>query len=252
MEFGDKMSKLTVGEVVTGTATEGGAVVAGLLSAGFLGKQIEKNIGTAGSKAVLPTSPMTDKLIGYAANNLPKLALWYVVRKEGGKYLGKYDKDVGKGILSDVVLDTLIRATNSGAPKDILNMFGYSVLNNNTTPQMQENMQKVLQENSSLRQQLNGALQRAASAPSPIQAASPVRSITPIQSAPQVIAQPPADHDRRFSMMQSTPEAEERRKNYGAMTPPLEDERNKRYSSMKAQYNFAGDSTSASTAFGML
>lgn len=247
---------MTIGNVAKNVAVEGGSVVAGLLGAGVIGKQIEKNIGTAGSKLVGPTSTLTDKLIAYAANNGPKLAAWYLLKKEGKSVLGAYTEDVEKGIVASFALDTVVRLSNSGVPKGIT-LWGYDVMGNgmqtsNVTPQMQENMQKVLQENSSLRQQLNGALQRAASAPSPIQAASPVRSITPIQSAPQVIAQPPPDHDRRFGMMQTTPEAEERRKNYGAMTPPLEDERNKKYSSMKAQFNFAGDSQSTATAFGML
>ena len=248
MEFG-KISKMSVGEVVTNTATEGGAVVAGLLGAGILGKQVEKNLGTAGSKAVTVDSSMTDKLIGYGMNNIPKLALWYLVRKEGGKMLGGYDKDIGKGALSAVVLDTVIRATNKGAPRPILDLYGYSFMSKDSvTPQMQQNMQKVLQENSSLRQQLNGALQRIASA-------SPNVTVTPIRTAqPQTMyAPPPPDHDRAYGMMQTTPEAEERRKNFGAMTPPIEDERNRRFGAMnKAQLNFAGESDSMASAFGML
>lgn len=245
MKFGD-ISKMSVGEVVQGTATEGGAVVAGLFGAGVVGKQIENMLKTG----VVPTSPMMDKLMAYAANNAPKLALYYLVRKEGGEYLKGFEKDLGKGMLASVVLDTVVRAGNDFAPKPLFQLFGYDVLGSpsvttNATPQMQANMQKVLQENSSLRQQLNSALQKVASA-------SPNVTVTPIRSA-QPIPPPPPDHDRAYGMMQSTPEGEDRRRNYGAMTPPIEDERNRKYSQMsKPKMNFAGDSDSIAQQFGML
>ena len=248
MEFG-KLSKMSVGDVVTGVATEGGAVVAGLIGAGVVGKQIEKMV-----KVATTTSSMTDKLLAYVGNNAPKVALYYVLRKEGGKMLGGYEKDMGKGVLGSVVLDTLIRLDNNYAPNPSpVKLFGIEFLGagnvtGSATPQMQQNMQKVLQENSSLRQQLNGALQRIASA-------SPNVTVTPIRTAqPQTMyAPPPPDHDRAYGMMQTTPEAEERRKNFGAMTPPIEDERNRRFGAMnKAQLNFAGESDNMATAFGML
>lgn len=245
MEFG-KISKMSVGEVVTGTATEGGAVVAGLFGGGFIGKQIENMVKTG----VVPTSPTMDKLMAYVANNGPKLALWYLVRKEGAQYLKGYDKDVGKGLLASVMLDTVVRANNSFAPTPLFQLFGYDVLGTptagaNATPQMQQNMQKVLQENSSLRAQLNSALQRVASA-------SPNVTVTPVRTAAQ-IPSPPPDHDRAYGMMQTTPEAEDRRRNYGAMTPPIQDERERRYSQMnKPKMNFAGDNDSVASAFGML
>lgn len=162
MRFGD-VSKMTVGEVVQGTATEGGAVVAGLFGSGFIGKQIENMV----KKDVTPDSGAMDKLMAYVANNAPKLMLYYLVRKEGGAYLHGFEKDLGKGMLASVVLDTVVRANNKFAPTPLFTLFGYDMLTGsnvtNTSPQMQSNMQKVLQENSSLRQQLNSALQRMAS-----------------------------------------------------------------------------------------
>ena len=241
MEFG-KYSKMTVQDVAKSAATEGGAVIAGLIGAGVLGKQIEKHVKVATS-----ASSATDKFLAWAGNNVPKLGAYYVLRKEGGKMLHGYEVDMGKGVLGSVVLDTLIRLDNNYAPNPSpVKVFGIEFLGNatgsNVTPQMQENMQRVLQENSSLRQQLNGALQRVASA-------SPNVTVTPVQS----VANFPPDHDRQYGMMQTTPEAENRRKNFGAMTPPIEDERNRRYGAMnKAKLNFAGESDSAATAFGML
>ncbi len=244
---------MTVSDVAKSAATEGGAVIAGLIGAGVLGKQIEKHV-----KVVTTASSATDKFLAWAGNNVPKLGAYYLLRKEGGKMLHGYEVDMGKGVLGSVVLDTLIRLDNDYAPKPAVSLFGIEFLGNqskinNVTPQMQENMQKVLQENSSLRQQLNGALQRIASA-SPNVTVTPIQNAAPVRmTQPQTVyAPPPPDHDRAYGMMQTTPEAEDRRKRYGAMTPPIEDERNKKYSSMKAQFNFAGDSTSTGTAFGML
>ena len=241
MEFG-KYSKMSVGDVAKSAATEGGAVIAGLIGAGVLGKQVEKYV----KPSVTTASPMLDKAIAWAGNNVPKLGAYYLLRKEGGKLLKGYEVDMGKGVLGSVVLDTLIRFDNNYAPKPAVSLFGIEFLgdkiNGSVTPQMQENLQKVLQENSSLRQQLNGAMQRIASA-------SPNVTVTPVQS----VANFPPDHDRQYGMMQTTPEAENRRKNFGAMTPPIEDERNRRYGAMnKAQLNFAGESDSAATSFGML
>lgn len=239
MEF-EKYSKMSVGEVATGVATEGGAVIAGLLGAGVLGKRTEVFI----KPSVLSTSTMMDKAIAFVANNGVKVAAYVALKKYSGNVLGKYEADVGKGILGSVVLDTVVRASNGFAPKDMLTIGGINLLGNETstssTLQMQDNMQRVLQENSSLRQQLNGAMQRIASA-------SPNVTVTPVQTAF------PPDHDRQYGMMQTTPEAEDRRKNFGAMAPPIQDERNRKYGAMnKAKLNFAGESDSMATAFGML
>lgn len=179
MEFG-KYSKMSVGEVAKSAATEGGAVIAGLIGAGVLGKKIEKLVKPV---AVTSASPMLDKAIAWAGNNVPKLGAYYLLRKEGGKMLHGYEVDMGKGVLGSVVLDTLIRFDNNYAPKPAVSLFGIEFLgdkaNESVTPQMQQNMQKVLQENSSLRQQLNGAMQRIASA-------SPNVIVTPMQSAQSI------------------------------------------------------------------
>lgn len=233
MDFGIK--SMSVGDAVTTVATEGGAVIGGLLGAGFVGKQVE-NIVKPG---VLPTSPMLDKALSYLGNNGTKILLYLMLR---GKSVGGYGKDIGKGVLGSVVLDTLMRSGNNFAPGTTFKLFGYDIMSADgvQTPQMQANLQKVLQENSALRQQLNGALQKLASA-------SPIVNITPVQPAF------PPDHDRQYGMMQSTPEAENRRKAYGAMTPPIEDERNRRYGAMnKSQLNFAGETDTMAATFGML
>jgi len=227
MEFG-KISSMNVGEVLKGTATEGGAVIAGLLGAGILGKQVEKFV-----KVATPTSTMLDKALAYAGNNVPKIAAYYLVRKEGGKLIGAdLAKDVGKGILGSVVLDTLIRSGNSFAPGTTFKLFGYDVMSesaaNDATPQMQQNMQKVIQENSSLRQQLNGVLQKLA-------------------SSSQTAYIPPSDHVSYGNM----PGVAKQNPTYGNMdvnnTPSQ-----KRYGQMtQTDMSLNGDMVSLGTRYGM-
>ena len=251
MEFGKFSKNMSVSDFAMTTATEGGAVVAGLLGAGFAGKQIENQF----KPGVTPASPMMDKVVAILANDGTKLLGYYLLRKHGME-MAKSESgkamilDAGKGVLGSAVLDLLVRSGNDFAPGTTVKVFGIDLLGspsagNNVTPQMQANMQKVLQENSSLRAQLNSALQRVASA-------SPNVTVTPVRSAAQIPPFPP-DHDRAYGMMQTTPEAENRRKQFGAMTPPIEDERNKRFSAMnKPRMNFAGDVESVASTFGML
>lgn len=249
MSFGN-VSKMTIGAAAKSIAVEGGSVVAGLLSAGALGNLVEKNLGTVGSKAVLTTSTMTDKIIAYVANNGPKAAMWYILKKEG-KVLGGYEEDIEKGIVTSVVLDTFVRATNNFAPKAPyitiggINFLGNGKVMNTANSQTNDNLHRVLQENSTLRGQLNSAMARLASAPTN----TPINvTATPIAAAPY--AAPPADHDRRFGMMS---EADDRRNKYGAMTPPIEEERNRRFGAMdKSKMNFAGEDSTVASAFGML
>lgn len=184
MEFGEH-SKMSVGKAVTGTAVEGGAVIAGLLGAGFVGKQIE-NVAKPG---VTPTSPMMDKLAAILANDGTKLLGWWLLRKFGGEVAkGETGKvivsDTAKGMLGSVVLDLLIRANNDLAPKNVLKLWGIDFMGSESTtsPQSSEALQTVLRENSSLRSQLNSALQRLANTSTqPNVTVTPVINTAPIQ-----------------------------------------------------------------------
>ena len=230
MEFGS-LSKVTLGEAVTSAATEGGSVVAGLLGAGFLGKLVEKNLGTAGSKNALPTSSITDKGIAWLVNNGPKVGLWYLLKKEG-RVLGGYEKDVEKGIVASVVLDTVVRAGNRFAPKSLLKIGKYDVLSgeevkevttmSEVNPQLQANLQQVIQENSSLRGQLNQALGRLASIPS----AQPQITVTPM---------PPGVTPHGVTStggVQVFPEGFARRREFGVMESPATEERHRKFGYM--------------------
>ena len=240
MEFGNASKK--IGDAVTTALVEGGGVTAGLLGSGFVGKLSEN----AFKKGVLPTSSATDKVLSYVANNGAKVVLYYAIDKMSpGKtsgFLGEMMFEAKKGAVASIVLDTVVRAGNKFAPKSLFSIGGYDVLSGNKVndtfqPQIQENFQRVLQENGSLRTQLNQALGQLASTPKLESARYP-------------------DHDRQYGMMgDGTAESVERRKQFGAMESeaPIIAERNRKFGTMsKAQLNFAGESDSVAAQFGML
>lgn len=175
MKFGE-YSKMTVPDVAKNIATEGGSVVAGIIGAGILGKQVEKLV-----KVATPSSSMMDKALAYFMNNGSKVGAYWALSKYGGKFLGGYEQDMEKGILASVVLDTLVRLDNNYAPMATpVKLFGIEFLSagtsGNASIQSSDAMQSILRENSSLRSQLNSALQRVASA-------TPNVTVTPMVAA---------------------------------------------------------------------
>lgn len=272
MEFGRKFAE-TTGQVATTAVVEGGGVALGFLGAGATGKYFENTF----KKGVTRTSPLSDKIVAWAANVTPKVGVWYLLKKIGPKD-PRVVKDLGelaivdakKASVASIVVDGLMRVSNGGAPGAGFKLFGIDMLtgesgngNVQQVQQMQGNIQRVIQENSALRGQLNQALQRLATAPAIPAAPAPVITVT----------QMPPDHDRAYGMMQTTPEAENRRKAYQAMdpfvspdgtprrkefgtmesVPPAISERNRQFGAMnKADFNFAGESEGVAAAFGML
>lgn len=233
------------GQAVTTALVEGGAVIGGLFIGGMVGKRVEN----AFKKGVTTTSPIGDKVLAYAANNIPKGLAWYLIKEYGEDKGANAQTDMAKammvdarkGLMASVALDTFGRATNKMAPKAFklwgVDIMGGESSQSGNTQALTSNLQRMVQENSSLRGQLNQAMAKLASAPT-VQ----VRELAPPQS-----------HDTRFGMMASTPEAENRRKNYGSMAPPAIEERERRYGAMnRAGLNFAGEQDTVAAMYGML
>lgn len=196
----------TLGEVANTLVTEGVGVGAGFIGASTIGRRIEDYMLTPAQTAELDvTNPApaswTTIFKGWAYNNVPKLVGWYVIRK----YVPETPEtrtqevlaDAKKAIAGSVVFDTLLRTTNHGKP--VHDPSGYKLLGGKGEPVRtaapQADMQRLIQENSALRTELNKALQRlAAPAPAPqpvyVQAPAPqpVYVQTPAQ-APQVTVQ---------------------------------------------------------------
>jgi len=199
----------TLGEVANTLVTEGVGVGAGFIGASTVGRRIEDYMLPLG----VDGASWSSIIKGWAYNNVPKLAAWYVIRK----YVPETPEtrtqevlaDAKKAIAGSVVFDTLLRTTNHGVP--VHDPSGYKLLGGKgeqvRTAAPQADMQRLIQENSALRTELNKALQRLAApapapqpvyvqapapAPQPVQVQAPVQvrqvapvvNVAPIQAAP--------------------------------------------------------------------
>ena len=160
---------------------DGMSVTAGFIGSGLLGTEIEKRV-----KVVTASSPMTDKLMAYGINNLPKVVVYYLLDMMGSGH----EIDVAKlGVTGNIMTDTLVRASNKGVNNGLL--FGYNILerSRNVRSGVQPaDVQRLIQENSGLRTELNKALQRLAVQPK----AGQIRGAEArqVQAAPIVYVQP--------------------------------------------------------------
>jgi len=268
----EQMREKTLGEVGTALASEGLGVTGGFLAAGIVGRQIQDRIKK--DAAIVTT---TDKIMAWTANNIPKLGMWYLLKKyapvEPGEVLTPVKEatvDAKKAVAGSIIVDTLIRLSNGGKNTGTISIFGYEVMTGNPDSQKsassQADTQRLIQENSALRAELNKALQRLAQpplqAPAPAQQqAAPVAQV--VQQAPPVIryqpvtppvvphtpAAPAPVHRAEMSEeMASQPIPQERQKRYGFMNyeqAPVQ-ERQARYGFMK------GEEKDIASMFGML
>ena len=182
----EALKERTLGEVGTALATEGIGVTGGFLVGGFLGRQIQDRI-----KPDTDVATLSDGVVAWAANNVPKLAAWYLLKKytsiEPGEEVTPVKEatvDLKKAIAGSVVLDTIMRLANGGQNPMNLTIYGWRILGNGapeTQKTAQADVQRLIQENSALRTELNKALQRLATpaTPSPAQ----IQPVAPIQVA---------------------------------------------------------------------
>lgn len=216
MDFLAGIGEEPVGKVVSGLVAEGGGTAIGFIGAGFLGGQTEKMLlakDAAGSPIpVVETSTTADKLKAWAGNNAPKIVAWYVLR---GRPIGTALDDVKKAVAGSVMYDTLVRLSNKGVAPLYPTVFG---LGDNDVPiasLSKQEVQRLIQENGVLRQQLVKATQRL------------------------------SDIEKVRSDIESSQYPEIREREYGFMQPPAIEERERRF-------GFAGDEPSIAQAFGML
>lgn len=288
MDFIGGLREKTLGEVASTLATEGIGVGAGFIGASTIGRRIEDYM--MGAVVITPTSSLTDKVKGWAYNNVPKVLAWYLLRNYAtvapGEPLTSGKEilvDAKKAIAGSVAFDTILRLVNSGVP--VHDPSGYKLLggqgaeaNKTLAPapspapaqaNLQADVQKLIQENSALRTELNKALQRLASTPAPAPApimqapvpvaqpvrvqAPPVQAPAPVQAqAPPVVRYQPVAQAAPVAapVRAQQPEApayypEIRERKYGFMdAPPAVAERERRY-------GFATNEGEIASMFGM-
>jgi hypothetical protein len=188
------LKERTLGEVGTSLAAEGAGVTAGFLAAGIVGRQIQNRIK---SDAEVVTT--TDKIMAWSANNIPKMAMWYLLKKyapvEPGEVLTPVKEatiDAKKAVAGSIIFDTLVRLSHDGKNTGDLKLWGYQIMSGEPQKSVQSSSadtQRLIQENSALRAELNKALQRLATP-----AVSPAMQYTPV--APTIQAQP-GQHERQ-------------------------------------------------------
>ncbi len=277
MDFIGGLREKTLGEVASTLATEGIGVGAGFIGASTIGRRIEDYL--MGTTIIIPASSITDKVKGWAYNNVPKVLIWYLLRNYASVAPGE-PMTTGKEILVDakkaiagsVAFDTILRLVNSGVP--VHDPSGYKLLGGQNTganktlapapapapaqANLQADVQKLIQENSALRTELNKALQRLASTPAPapfVQTPAPAPFVqTPpapyVQTPPVVRYQPVAPVAQAIPVRAQQPEIpayypEIRERKYGFMeTPPGVAERERRY-------GFATNEGEIASMFGM-
>jgi hypothetical protein len=192
----EQLRERTLGEVATSLVTSGAGVAGGFIGAAFVGRQIENAL----KPGVIATSSLADKVVAWGANNIPKLAIWYLAKGyaiapgEAVTPTKEAISDARKAMAGSLVFDTLMRLANNGINPATATVWGWQVLGDGS-PQTQKSVQtaqadvqRLVQENSALRTELNKALQRLATPPIPVQVAAPapVAYVQPV--APQPVA----------------------------------------------------------------
>jgi hypothetical protein len=190
----EQLREKTLGEVGTVLATEGIGVAGGFIGAAFIGRQVENFLVKT---PVTATSSLTDKIIAWGANNIPKLALWWLSKDyaiEPGEVVTPMKEvlaDGRKALAGSIAFDTILRLANSGVNPAKAELWGWEVLKDDKelSSSQKSDVQRLIKENSALRAELNKALQKLAAPPQQAQLAQPARSTqtaAPAQPAQQV------------------------------------------------------------------
>lgn len=242
MEY-EEIKEITLGEIGTTLAAEGVGTAGGFIGAAFIGRQLQ-NVFIPDNKI----TTLQDKIIAWFANNAPKLAGWYLLRRfvvppykeiKPGTF-GSALLDLNKAFAGSVIFDTVMRLANDGRNPATAKIWGWQILGEEAEVKGMQSLrndnQRLIQENTVLRQEINKALQKLAALPAPV---------------PKVVSSEVEERERRFGFTAS-PEAEEaerRRRQYGSMqyeiTPPAVREREKKY-------GFMGNEENVASMFGML
>lgn len=204
--------------------TEGLAVTGGLIGSSGVGLAVESYVNKT---PVTVDSTFIAKATAAVSNNLPKLLIYSVLDK-----ISKGDtvRNAKHGILASVAFDSVLRATNKGVNPLNVSIGGYRILDQNVN-------QKIIQENSLLRTELNKALQKLSNPDSS-------RDFR-YGGAPN----PAVEARQRAYGFAATPDQLERQRKYGAM--PFEQSPEK--TSRERKYGFMSykDEPASVTMFGM-
>src|SRR3990167_8995991 len=153
----EQLREKTLGEVGTALVSEGAGVTGGFLLAGFVGRQIQDRVKSDASVTASPTA--ANKVMAWTANNVPKVAIWYLLKKyttvEPGEVLTPMKEatvDAKKAVAGSIVFDTLVRLSKGGTNPAEIDLFGYRLLSGSEpqkstqATQSQADIQRLIQE----------------------------------------------------------------------------------------------------------
>ena len=216
---------------VSQMAEEGFGTAGGFIAGGILGRQFENALIKV---PVTAADGFAKKLMAAAANNVPKIV--------GHMAMSKYDavseggKDASKALLGSVAYDLLLRIANHGVNPASVDLGGYRILGGGTGLN-QASTQRLIQENSILRTELNKAMQKLAGG-------NVVRTLPGVPDIPGRggdfryggFTSPAVEQrQRRYGAMPWTPDVMERERSFGAMPfeqNPTKTSREKRFGFM--------------------
>ncbi len=181
--------------------TEGIGIGGGFIVGGVVGRQVENMVFKT---PVTEHSPISNKLMAWAANNGAKAAVYLIAKHYDAN--SPVTHEATKALAGSIVYDTVLRLANHGYNAADVNLAGYRILGENSNS---EQLNKVIQENSLLRTELNKALGKLASMP----------------------ASPDSSADFKYGGAPS-PAVAERQRQYGSMPTPDVMERQRKYGSM--------------------
>lgn len=219
-------------ELTTEVTHEGVGIGGGFIVGGMFGRQVENMLFKT---PVTSSSPISSKLLAWLANNGTKGAIYLLAKRyDAGS---PFAKEATKALAGSIVYDTVLRVANHGYnPADVA-LAGYRILGNEAG-MAPEKVQKLVQENTLLRTELNKALQRLAgidSAPGRYRPAE--RFAGEVPGSEPWGANPDMPGGIRYGGAPS-PAVAERQRQYGAMPVPAKVlERQRRYAQMPYEQN---------------
>ncbi len=246
-------------ELTTEVTHEGVGIGGGFIVGGLVGRQVENILFKT---PVTASSTISSKLLAWLANNGAKGAVYLLAKKYDAD--SPFAKEATKALAGSIVYDTVLRVANHGYNPAEVALAGYRILGTETGMEP-EKVQRLVQENTLLRTELNKALQRLAGIPENVR--SPV-----YPPARETLVAPPdssadfryggapspavAERQRRYGAMPTTADVLERQRKYGAMPTqglpfeqhPEKTERQRRFGSMMEKMGFTPDAKDTSVA----
>ena len=210
-------------ELTTEVTHEGVGTGGGFIVGGVVGRQVENMLFKT---PVTDTSPISSKLLAWIANNGAK-GIVYVLAKHYDAE-SEFARNATKALAGSIVYDTVLRIANHGYNPAEVNLAGYRILGNEAGMNP-EKVQKLIQENTLLRTDLNKALQKLAGVYRPAERfAGNIPGSEPWEGNPDLPGQ------IRYGGPY-TPAVEERQRKYGAMPfqqNPVAIERQRKFGAM--------------------